>query len=271
MDRPESKTGVARRTLTSTLLVMTLNEIDGIKAVMPRVREAWVDQILVLDGGSTDGTVEWARAKGYEVYVQKERGFRNAYREVWPLIRGEVVVYFTPDGNSIPEVIPDLLKAMEAGYDLVIASRYLAGARSHDDDLFTGFGNWLFRTLSNLLLKPRDSARMTDPLVMFRALRKDLPHRLGVDRPEPFDRLERFFRTQVDWIPLMSIRALRRGVRWREIPADEPPRIGGKRKLRIFQWGSVYLLQLLGEWWSSLGPNQNQERRPHAAHQSGQR
>ena len=107
--RPDQNKTLSRRALTSTLLVMTLNEIDGMKTVMPKIRKEWLNQILVLDGGSTDGTLEWARNHGYEVYVQKERGFRNAYREVWPLIRSDVVVYFTPDGNSIPEAIPQLL------------------------------------------------------------------------------------------------------------------------------------------------------------------
>lgn len=236
-----------RRGFRTTLLVMTLNEVEGMKQVMPRVEKNWVDQILVLDGGSTDGTVEWAREQGYDVYVQKEPGFRKAYLEAWPRIQGDVVVYFTPDGNSIPETIPQLLDKMEEGHELVIASRYLGEAHSEDDDPVTAFGNWMFRTLTNLLLRRNGSARMTDPLVMLRALRKDLPQRLGLDRPEPFEKLEKLFRTRVDWIPLMSWRALRSGIRWCEIPADEPSRVGGKRKLKIFQWGAVYLTQLLME------------------------
>jgi len=232
---------------------MTLNEIDGMKAVLPKIHREWLDQILVVDGGSTDGTIEWARENGYSVYVQKKPGFRSAYLEVWPLIQGDVVVYFTPDGNSMPEAVPQLLDKMEEGFDLVIASRYLPGARSDDDDTVTRFGNWLFRTLANSLLRRRGTARMTDPMVMLRAHRKDLPSRLGLDRGEPFERLERLFRTRVDWIPLMSMRAITRGVRWTEIPADEPSRIGGERKLKIFQWGSVYLLQLLREAWEARG------------------
>ena len=236
--------------MTSTLLVMTLNEIDGMKVIMPRIRRDQVDQIIIVDGGSTDGTIEWARTRGYEVYVQQRPGFRSAYLEVWPRIKGDVVIYFTPDGNSIPEAIPRLLRKMDEGYDLIIASRYLDGAKSQDDDLVTAFGNWMFRTLVNLLLNRRGSPRMTDPLVMFRAHRKDLPARLGLDRPEPFATLERLFRTRVDWIPLMSMRAVKNGIKWGEIPADEPPRIGGERKLKIFKWGAVYLLQLLREWRS---------------------
>ena len=239
------------RRLKYTMLVMTLNEIEGMKAVMPKVRREWLDQIIVVDGGSKDGTIEWARERGYEVHVQTRPGFRSAYQEVWPKISGDVVIYFTPDGNTVPEEIPELTAKMEEGYDLVIGSRYLPGAKSLDDDAVTSFGNWLFRTLTNLLLRPRGSPRMTDPMIMFRAHRKDLPRRLGLDRPEPFEGLERLFRTRVDWIPLMSMRSLKWGVGWTEIPADEPPRIGGVRKLQIFKWGSVFLIQLLREAVSS--------------------
>ncbi len=56
------------RRLKHTMLVMTLNEIDGMKAVMPRVRPEWLDQIIVVDGGSKDGTIEWAKEQGYEVH-----------------------------------------------------------------------------------------------------------------------------------------------------------------------------------------------------------
>lgn len=115
--------------------------------------------------------------------------------------------------------------------------------------MVTAFGNWTFRTLVNTLLRPPGTPRMTDPMVMLRAHRKDLPMRLGLDRPELFVGLERLFRTRVDWKPLMSMRAVKRGIKWSEIPADELRRIGGERKLRIFRWGSVHLPQLLREWW----------------------
>ena len=48
--------------MKKTLLVMALNEIDGMKAIMQKVYLGWVDQIILCDGGSTDGTVEWAKA-----------------------------------------------------------------------------------------------------------------------------------------------------------------------------------------------------------------
>lgn len=242
--------GKSRRTRrrTYTLLVMTLNEIEGMRVIMPKIERDWVDQIIVVDGESTDGTIEWAKGQGYEVYVQKNPGFRSAYQEVWPLIRSDTVIYFTPDGNSVPEAIPALIEKMEEGADLVIASRYLGAAKSYDDDWLTAFGNRLFQALINGLLRPRGSRWMTDPMVMLRAHRKNLPQELGLDNPREYARFEKLLCTRVDWIPLMSMRVLHRALRWTEVPADEPPRIGGVRKLRAFQWGAVFLLQLGREW-----------------------
>jgi hypothetical protein len=77
--------------VNTTLLVMAKDEIRGMKEIMPRISREWVQQILVVDGQSSDGTAEWARDNGYEVYVQKEPGFRAAYAEVWPMIRGDYV------------------------------------------------------------------------------------------------------------------------------------------------------------------------------------
>jgi len=88
--------------LKTTLIVCTLNEIDGMRAIMPQIKKGWCEQIIVLDGGSTDGTIEYARDNGYFVYIQKEKGLRHAYTEVLPYIEGDVVMTFSPDGNSIP-------------------------------------------------------------------------------------------------------------------------------------------------------------------------
>ena len=105
-----------------TLIVMTLNEIEAISIIMPKIDKSLFKQILVVDGGSTDGTVEWARDNGYSVYEQRERGIRNGYLEAWHLIEGDAVITFSPDGNSIPEKLPELIDKMNEGYDLVIAS-----------------------------------------------------------------------------------------------------------------------------------------------------
>src|SRR6187401_1899160 len=122
-----------RFTPTVTLLVPTLNEIDGMKVIMPQIRAEWVDQILILDGGSTDGTVEWAQQEGYQVYQQRRPGIRQGYMEALPHVEGDILLTFSPDGNSIPQLIPVLIDKMREGHDMVIVSRYLKPARSQDD------------------------------------------------------------------------------------------------------------------------------------------
>lgn len=231
--------------MKTTLLVMTLNEISGMKAIMPRVDRSWVDQIIVVDGGSTDGTVEWAVQNGYQVYAQKQRGFRHAYTEVWPSITGNVVITFSPDGNSVPELIPDLIAKMKEGYDMVIASRYLGDAKSQDDDYVTGFGNWLFTRTVNLL----HGGHYTDAMVIYRAYRKELAQELALDQEESYALPERLFMTKISWEPLLSVRAAKAKLRITEIPGDEPPRIGGERKLKVLQWGAAYYFQFIRELW----------------------
>lgn len=229
--------------MTSTLLVLTLNEIEGMKAVMPEVNPAWCDQIIVVDGGSTDGTDQWAREQGYTVYVQTRPGIRYAYFEALPLIKGDIVITFSPDGNSDPRLIPPLLKKMEEGFDMVIASRYLGDARSYDDTPLTAFGNWLFTKTVNLL----HNGRYTDVMVMLRAYRTSLIYELDLHKEDAYGLPERLFGTVISWEPLLSVRAAKRGLNVTEISGDEPPRIGGERKLQLWRWGAAYYFQIWHE------------------------
>jgi len=224
-------------------MVLTLNEIDGMRAIMPRVRREWVDQILVVDGGSTDGTIEYSQDQGYEVYVQRQPGIRKAYEESWPLIRGDIVITFAPDGGSIPELIPPLIEKMREGYDMVIVSRYREGARSEDDDLVTAFGNWMFNRLINLCY----GANYTDCMVMYRAYRSNLAYELKIFEDKAYQPMERMLGTVAGCEPLLSIRAAKRRLRIGEIPGDEPKRIGGERKLQVVRWGFTYLAQIFKE------------------------
>jgi len=229
--------------MTISLLVPTLNEEAGMRQIMPRIRPGWVDQILVVDGGSTDGTQAYARERGYELLVQKRPGMRHAYIEALDRLTGDVVITFSPDGNSIPELIPALIEKMRSGHDMVIVSRYAAGAKSQDDDAVTAFGNWLFTALINLLY----GSRYTDSFVMFRAWRKDVFRRLDLDRDESYRREERLFGTVVGVEPLLSIRAAKARLRCADIPGDEPPRYGGERKLQVLRWGAAYLFEVFRE------------------------
>lgn len=231
--------------MKKTLIALTLNEIAGMKAVMPSIKKEWFDQILISDGGSTDGTVEWAKAQGYEVHVQRQRGIRHAYLEILDKIRGDIVVTFSPDGNCDPQYIPALLARMEEGYDLVIGSRYLDEAKSDDDDLITGFGNWLFTRTVNWL----HGGRYTDAMVIYRAFRRRLVYDLDLDKEQSYVLPERLFGTVISWEPLMSVRAAKAKCKIGEVAVGEPPRIGGVRKLQIWRWGAAYYFQFWRELW----------------------
>ncbi len=228
-----------------TLLALTLNEIDGIKAIMPQIDRSWVDQILFSDGGSTDGTIEWLKENGYEVHVQKKKGIRHAYLEVLDQIRGDIVLTLSPDGNCPPESIPSLIAKVKEGYDLVIGSRYSDSATSQDDDIVTGFGNWLFTKTVNVL----HGAHYKDAMVIYRAFPKSLIYELDLHREESYLLPEKLFGTVISWEPLMSVRAAKRKKKIVEIGVGEPPRIGGHRKLQIFRWGAAYYFQFWRELW----------------------
>jgi glycosyltransferase involved in cell wall biosynthesis len=226
-----------------TLLLPVINEISAVTVIMPLIKKEWVGQILVVDGGSTDGTFEYFRDNGYEIVKQKQKGLRYAYMEVIDLIKGDIVITFSPDGNSIAELIPPLIEKMNEDYDMVIVSRYATGAKSYDDDIITGFGNWLFTATINLL----HGSKYTDAMVMFRAWKKEIFRELDLDKEESYLTEEKIFHTKVGVEPLLSIRAAKRRLKCTDIPGDEPARIGGKRKLQILRWGSAYMFEVIRE------------------------
>ncbi len=226
-----------------TLLIPTLNEAVGMRTVMPRVLREWVDQILVVDGKSKDGTADVARQMGYDVVIQQSPGIRGAYMDAVPHIKGDVILTFSPDGNSIPELIPACIAKMKEGYDMVIVSRYAPGAKSYDDDAVTSFGNWLFTGAINFL----HGGKYTDAMVIYRAYRKQLIYDLDLDKDASYTFEEDLFRTKISWEPLLSIRAAKRKLQVVDIPGDEPAREGGERKLQVLKWGAAYMFEIWRE------------------------
>lgn len=231
------------------VVIPTLNEIQGLRWIASNMRREWYDNIIILDGGSTDGTVEYAREKNYEVIIQKKPGMRMAYIEWYPHITEDIVITFSPDGNSIVETIPLLIEKIKEGYEMVIASRYKDEARSYDDTWITGMANVAFTRLISLF-----GYRYTDAMVMFRAYKRDVPARLKLNvlRGEFY---EKYIGRYVSWEPLMSIRAAKNRLKIAEIPSDEPQRIDEQFKGHIlptsrinhFKSGLACLFQLFEE------------------------
>ena len=227
--------------LKSTLLVPTLNEIEAIQVIMPQIKPEWIDEIIVIDGGSTDGTVEWFKKHGYTVHSQRGRGYGAGMKEGLHLAKGEIIIEFLPDGNSLPEAVPELIAKIREGYDLVIASRYKGDAQSEDDDMVTAFGNWMFTGMVNLLFR----ARYTDVLVGLRAFRKSAAVTLPLRAPG------------LSWPCDTSICFAKYGYRTGEIPANEPDRIGGVRKMSPLKTGWEIVMLILYHFVTGARPQKS--------------
>lgn len=222
-----------------SLFIPTLNERLSMEEVMPKVDASLFSQILVSDGNSRDGTADFARARGYDVHIQSQRGIRHAYIEAWPKLTGEFVITFSPDGNCPPEDLPKLIAKVREGFDMVIASRYLPPAKSEDDGLITGFGNWLFTRTVNVL----HGGDYTDAMTIFRIYRTKLFYELGLDRDAAYSLPEKLYFTKMGIEPLLSVRAARANCRTAEIPSNEPKRIAGDAKVQVIRWGAAYYTQ----------------------------
>ncbi len=202
-----------------SLLLPAKNETEGLRHYLPGFINSGYHEVVVLDGRSTDGSAEYARSMGCRVIEQQGVGMRTAYMQAYPQLSGDAIIVFSPDGNSVPEAIPEIAARLGEGFDMVIASRYKDGARSYDDTLLSGFANRIFTALTSLF-----GFRYTDAMVMYRGFTKSLPFELGLDVPRS-ERYESTFGRYVSWEPLMSIRAAKAGVRICEIGFDEPSRI----------------------------------------------
>jgi glycosyltransferase involved in cell wall biosynthesis len=230
--------------MKTTILIMVLDEIQCLPIIMPQIDRKWADQILVVDGGSTDGSIEWCKENNWPVYEQKRKGIRFGYIESIPLCIGDVILTMSPDGNCDVSKIPAMIAVAKGGFDLTVGSRYL-NSKSDDDDLLTGFGNLCFRELVYYLY----GGHLTDPMVIYRAFRKELFYELELHKEETYSLYERLFHTVISIEPIMTVRAIKAKKLIMEIGVGEPARIGGTRKLQIWRWGAAYLTQIIREVW----------------------
>ncbi|MFH0732095.1 MAG: glycosyltransferase [Candidatus Omnitrophota bacterium] len=219
--------------MKTSLVIYTLNEIDGMRVIMPEIKKDWYDELIIFDADSSDGTIEYAKEHGYPIFIQKEKGAGAAFLESLQQVTGDIIIAFSPDGNSIPEKIPELVTKIKEGYDIVIASRYFKDAKSYDDNAVTAFGNHMFTWLINFLF----GSNITDSLVMFRAYRKDALNKLHIDAKNTS------CGTQI------LLRAIKKKLKIAEIPGDEPPRIGGKSKMSPIRNGLRELWAILKEFF----------------------
>ena len=107
------------------LVIPTLNEEEAIGGVIAAVPRAVVDDIIVVDSGSTDRTVENARAAGARIVELRERGYGRACRAGANAAQNcDIIVFLDGDGSDCPELIRRLVEPIADGrYDFLIGSR----------------------------------------------------------------------------------------------------------------------------------------------------
>jgi len=217
----------------TTILIFEINEIDGMRAMLPQMKKEWYDELIVVDGGSTDGTIEFVKESGHTIFVQKEKGVGAALKEGVEKSTGDIIILYAPDGSFLPDRIPLMVEKIKQGYDVVNVTRYGYGARSRDDTFATGIGNWVFTTFVNLFFGRQ--FKFTDFLYTYVAFKRSLVEELSVNS------------TLITWTQILMLRAIKKGKRIIEIPGDEPPRIGGDVKVAKISAAWVILLTILRE------------------------
>jgi glycosyltransferase involved in cell wall biosynthesis len=216
---------------TITLLLPTLNEVVGFREIFPKIDKSLFDDILVVDGGSTDGTVEYAIENNIRIISQLRKGLGLGVMDAISTLKTDCVIEFSLDGNCMVEQLPLIVEKLKAGYDLAIVSRYLPPAKSYDDNIVTAFGNFMFtRVIRGLGRFP-----LTDALTMYRGYDK---------RITQFPEFQRYLKS-THFQPLTSAVAMARNLKVCEIPGDEPSRIGGESKMSVFHNGFGILFMII--------------------------
>ena len=219
--------------MTTSVIIPTKNEIIGIKKILPQVDLTWADEWIVVDGNSTDGTIEEAKKLGFNVIQQKGVGLGDAYREAVKHATSENILFFSPDGNAPPEYIPKLIKKMNEGnYDIVQISRFGKFGSSDDDTFITAFGNRMFTFLVNIFF----GGHLSDALYGFFIIKKKVFQDLNLDAE--FQTIEQ----------QISIKSSKLGLKIAEIDGHEPSRIGGERKMIPHIVGSQLSYQIIKEF-----------------------
>jgi glycosyltransferase involved in cell wall biosynthesis len=184
-------------------VIPCLNEETAIGPVVAAVLTQGVNEVVVVDGGSKDRTVECARAAGARVIVEPRRGYGRAIQAGILAVSddAEVVVFLDGDGSDPAECIPDLVSPIAAGKCVFVLGSRVRGAREAGSlsppQLIAGY-------LGGLLLRMVYGAGFTD-LSPFRAIRRDELGRLGMKEETYGWNLEMLMRVAAARLPALEI------------------------------------------------------------------
>jgi glycosyltransferase involved in cell wall biosynthesis len=213
-------------------VVPAKNEAANLPHVFAQIPEV-VDEVILVDGRSQDGTVEVARACRADVRVvtQDGEGKGDALRCGFAAARGDIIVMADADGSTDLAEIPRFLEALHAGADFVKGSRYLDGGGSSDLTRLRKLGNTALSGAVNRLF----GTRYTDLCYGYNAFWSRCLERLAIDC-DGFE-VETLINVRLAMCDLVVI----------EVPSFERQRISGKSNLNVTRDGIRVLHTILRE------------------------
>jgi glycosyltransferase involved in cell wall biosynthesis len=202
-------------------MIPTLNEAENLRWLLPRL--TMVDEVIIVDGQSTDGSADIARLLRPDAVIISEppNGKGTAMRTGMAAASCDVIIMLDADGSMDPAEFDSFLALICRGFDFVKGSRYACGGGSDDLTGLRRLGNRLLTRLANLLYR----TRWSDLCYGFVALRRSVVHRLGL-RSTGFE-----IETE------MCVNAVRAGLRMAEVASHESDRRFGASNLNTFRDG----------------------------------
>jgi len=217
---------------------LVLNEIDGLRVIVPQIPRQRFGEVFAVDGGSKDGSIEFLQENGIAVVNQSRRGRGQAFTMGVEHSTADAFIFFSPDGNEDPADLVRIADLLEQGHDLVIASRMMQGAVNEEDAHLLKPRRWVnnaFNLALNMLFNPRPmQGYVTDSINGYRGLARKA---LSAVQPFPDDYTVEY---------RMTARALQAGLKIVEFPTHERDRIGGETKVPSLQAG-LRFIRALGE------------------------
>jgi glycosyltransferase involved in cell wall biosynthesis len=215
-----------------SVVIPTKNEASNIAWVLEKI-PSWVDEIVLVDGRSTDGTVAVATSVRPDIVVvdQEPVGKGAALQAGFAAATGDIIVMLDADGSMNPREINRYVALLASGFDLVKGSRFMAGAASTDITPIRHLGNSLLLTLTNVLHR----TRFTDLCYGYCAFRREILEEL------------RLTATGFEVETQLIVHACMAHLSITEVPSLESTRLHGESNLRTFRDGGRVLWTLLKE------------------------
>ena len=207
-------------------IIPVLDEEGAIGLVLAAMPRDWVDEVIVVDGGSSDRTVAVARAAGATVLVEKERGYGRACARGAVAAVGHgagILVFLDGDGSDRSETIPQLVQPILMDkFDFVVGSR----TRGEREKGGMGAHQVLAGRVIGGAICLIYGVRYSD-MCAFRAIRADVLESLGMRE------------MTYGWNLEMQMRAARSGLKILEIPVLCRRRLAGRSKVAGTLWGTL--------------------------------